>query len=140
MELIAVVMHAPTSNDRFESAKALLNYGFAGWALTAVYPDQALSPVPVLLGQQDTVQPVPQRECVILAEKGQEGAIATQVELAQSVEAPVEAGQQLGAFHIFVNGEQRDSIPLVAAQEVGRLGVGDLFRSLLDQLFLQETG
>ncbi len=140
MELIAVVMHAPTSNDRFESAKALLNYGFAGWALTAVYPDQALSPVPVLLGQQDTVQPVPQRECVILAEKGQEGAITTQVELAQSVEAPVEAGQQLGTFHIFVNGEQRDSIPLVAAQEVGRLGVGDLFRGLLDQLFLQETG
>ena len=140
MELIAVVMHAPTSNDRFESAKALLNCGFAGWALTAVYPDQALSPVPVLLGQQDTVQPVPQRECVILAEKGQEGAITTQVELAQSVEAPVEAGQQLGTFHIFVNGEQRDSIPLVAAQEVGRLGVGDLFRGLLDQLFLQETG
>ena len=140
MELIAVVMHAPTSNDRFESAKALLNYGFAGWALTTVYPDQALSPVPVLLGQQDTVQPVPQRECVILAEKGQEGAITTQVELAQSVEAPVEAGQQLGSFHILVNGEQRDSIPLVAAQEVGRLGVGDLFRSLLDQLFLQETG
>ena len=140
MELIAVVMHAPTSNDRFESAKALLNYGFAGWALTTVYPDQALSPVPVLLGQQDTVQPVPQRECVILAEKGQEGAITTQVELAQSVEAPVEAGQQLGTFHILVNGEQRDSIPLVAAQEVGRLGVGDLFRGLLDQLFLQETG
>ena len=33
MELIAVVMHCKTSPDRFESAKALLNYGFANYAL-----------------------------------------------------------------------------------------------------------
>ena len=44
MELIAVVMHAPTSDDRFESAKALLNFGFANYTLLTVYPDQALPP------------------------------------------------------------------------------------------------
>ena len=52
MELIAVVMHAPTSNDRFESAKALLNYGFSNYALVPVWPEQALPPVAVLLGEQ----------------------------------------------------------------------------------------
>ena len=54
-------MHAPTSNDRFESCKTLLNYGFANYAITPVYPEQAIPPVEVLLGEQDTVQPVPQR-------------------------------------------------------------------------------
>ena len=138
MELIAVVMHAPTSNDRFESAKALLNYGFANWALTPVYPDQAIPPVPVLLGQADTVQPVPARECVILLEKSQAGTVTTQITLADNVAAPVEEGQKLGQLAVLVDGEQVDAIDLVASAGVERLSVGDLFRGLLGRLFLQE--
>ena len=138
MELIAVVMHAPTSNDRFESAKALLNYGFANWALTPVWPDQAIPPVPVLLGQADTVQPVPARECVILLEKNQAGNVTTQITLADNVAAPVEEGQKLGQLAVLVDGEQVDAIDLVAAAGVERLSVGDLFRDLLRGLFLQE--
>ena len=55
MELIAVVLKAKTSEQRFESAKSLLNFGFANYTLTDVYPGQALPPVDVLLGEQ--VQP-----------------------------------------------------------------------------------
>ena len=40
MELIAVILGAPTSNDRFEGAKALLNYGFATYALVPVAPSE----------------------------------------------------------------------------------------------------
>ena len=140
MELIAVVMHAPTSNDRFESAKALLNYGFANWALTPVYPDQAIPPVPVLLGEADTVQPVPGRECVILLEKNQAGSVTTQITLADNVAAPVEEGQKLGEISVCVDGEQVDSIDLVASAAVERLSVSDLFRDLLGRLFLQNQG
>ena len=138
MELIAVVMHAPTSNDRFESAKALLNYGFANWALTPVWPDQAIPPVPVLLGQADTVQPVPARECVILLEKSKAGNVTTQITLADNVAAPAEEGQKLGQLAVLVDGEQVDAIDLVASAGVERLSVGDLFRGLLGRLFLQE--
>ena len=137
MELIAVVMHAPTSNDRFESAKALLNYGFAGWALTPVYPDQAIRPVPVLLGKQDTVQPVPQRDCVLLMEKSKSGSVTTEISLAENVTAPVEAGQKLGEITVYVDGEQADVIDLVAPDAVERLTTGSIFRNLLDRLFLQ---
>ena len=139
MELIAVVMHAPTSNDRFESCKALLNYGFASYAITPVYPDQAIPPVEVLLGVQDTVQPVPARECSILLEKSKTGAVTTQMELADQVEAPVEAGQKLGQLKVLVDGEQVDAIDLVAPQEVPRMSLLGMFRGMLDALFLQET-
>ncbi len=139
MELIAVVMHAPTSNDRFESCKALLNYGFASYAITPVYPDQAIPPVEVLLGVQDTVQPVPARECSILLEKSKTGAVTTQMELADQVEAPVEAGQKLGQLKVLVDGEQVDAIDLVAPQEVPRMSLLGIFRGMLDALFLQET-
>jgi len=136
MELIAAVMHAPTSDDRFESAKALLNYGFANYALLPVYPDQALAPIPVALGKQDTVQPVTSRECVILVEKSETGAVTTQLSVAESVEAPVEENQKLGELRVYVNGELRDTIDLVAAQPVERLSVGGIFKDLLSRLFM----
>lgn len=136
MELIAVVMHAPTSNDRFESAKVLLNYGFANYTLLPVYPDQALSPVEVLLGEQATVQPVTSRECAILVEKSQAGSVTTQLSLADSVEAPVEQGQKLGELQVYVDGELRDTIDLVAAQPVERLSMGGIFKDLLGKLFM----
>ena len=138
MELIAVVMHAPTSNDRFESCKTLLNYGFANYAITPVYPEQAIPPVEVILGTQDTVQPVTQRECSILLEKNKAGAVTTQMELAPQVEAPVEPGQKLGELKVLVDGDQVDAIDLVAPQEVPRLSIGGIFKRFLDTLFLQE--
>ena len=137
MELIAAVMHAPTSNDRFESAKTLLSYGFANWALVPVYPE-ALSPVAVELGRADYVQPVPARECAILLEKGKAGKVTTEVVMAEQVEAPVEQGQVLGQLIVRVDGQQADTIDLVAARSVARVTVGSLFRDFLDQLFLQE--
>ena len=56
MELIAVVMHCKTSPDRFESAKALLNYGFANYALVDPMENLTIEPVPVVLGRQELVQ------------------------------------------------------------------------------------
>ena len=77
MELIAVVMHAATPSDRFDSAAALLNYGFANYSLTQVYPEQVLPPISVLLGEQDTVQPVLDHDCTILTHQSQSAAVTT---------------------------------------------------------------
>ena len=69
MELIAVVLGSPTSADRFETAKALLNYGFAGYSLVTVAPSEPISPIPVTLGTADSVQPVLTQESQILLYK-----------------------------------------------------------------------
>ena len=54
IEFIAVVLHCASSTDRFESAKALLDYGFANWRLYT--PDAAgLDAVPVTLGAVDAI-------------------------------------------------------------------------------------
>ena len=137
MELIAVVMHVPTSDQRFDSAKALLNYGFSAYALTSVRPNEPLLPVEVVLGRQETVQPIPKGECKILLEKSKAGSVTTEIQLAENVEAPVEEGQKLGEILVYVDGEQRDSIDLVASCGVERLTVWVIFRRLMGCLFLQ---
>jgi D-alanyl-D-alanine carboxypeptidase (penicillin-binding protein 5/6) len=66
MELIAVVLKSPTSTTRFESAKSMLNFGFANYTLLDVYPAEALPVVDVLLGSERYVQPVLSRSGRIL--------------------------------------------------------------------------
>ncbi len=89
MELIAVIMKGSTSAQRFEDAQALLNYGFATYALASVVPETPLAPVPVSLGTQATVQPVLGEGSELLVEKSQAGNLTQTAELVESVEAPV---------------------------------------------------
>ena len=136
MELIAVVMKSPSVNQRFEDAKALLNYGFASYSLVPVYPDAPLAPVDVLLGAQSQVQPRPQRDCRLLVRKGEESQVTTRLSLAENVEAPVEPGQTLGQLEVYVGGELRDTIPILASQGVDRLSVPGIFSRMLSKLLM----
>ncbi len=136
MELIAVILKAPTSPKRFEGAKALLNYGFANYTLVDVYPSQALPPVDVLLGETEYLQPVLAHSSRILVDKADVNAVATTLELPAQVEAPVEEGQQLGEMVVTVNGEERERIPIVASQAVSKLNIPGIFLRFLRRLFL----
>ena len=136
MELIAVVLGAPTAQARSETAAALLDYGFANYALAQVKPGQALPPVPVLLGRTATVQPVLRSECTLLVEKSRQNQITTQVTLARDVEAPVEPGQKLGEMAVLVDGTVRETVPIVAAQGVERLTWAGIFGRLVRELLL----
>lgn len=134
MELIAVVMKAPTTAQRFQDASCLLDYGFANYALLTPQPESPLAPIDVLLGQSKTVQPQLQRECRLLVEKAQADQITTRVDLARDVQAPVDPGQTLGEFQVYVGEQLRDTVPIVAAQGVERLSVPGLFSQLFRRL------
>ena len=136
MELIAVVLKSPTSQDRFDAARALLDYGFANYTLMDVYPDQALPPIDVLLGEEDCVQPVLSASSRILVDKAQVNSVTSQVNLCGNVEAPVEAGQKLGEMVVTADGQVLQTIPIVAEKAVARLTVPGIFLRFLDRLFM----
>ncbi len=136
MELIAVVLNSPTGAQRFEDAKTLLDYGFANYSLTTVYPDAPLPPIPVRLGKLTQTQPQLQRDCRLLLHKGEESSVRTQLDLAEDVAAPVDQGQILGQLEIYVGEELRDTVPIISAQQVERLTFGDIFSNLLSRLFM----
>ena len=136
MELIAVVMKAPTTAQRFADAQTLLDYGFANYSLVSVYPDSPLAPIPVLLGTTAQVQPQLQRECRLLVHKAQADQVTTSLTLAEDVEAPVDQGQTLGELKVYVGEELRDTVPIVSAQQVERLTVPGIFSQMLRQLLM----
>lgn len=135
MELIAVVLGAPTSKDRFGAAAALLNYGFAAYALVTAAPSEPLNPVPVTLGTAESVQPVLGRDCHLLLAKGQAGKVTTTLDLVEAVQAPVAEGQQLGHLTVLVDGQAVEEIPLVAQQAVDKRTLWQVYGGLLAALF-----
>ena len=136
MELIAVVLGAPTSAQRFTAAQDLLTYGFANYTLVDVRPGQAIPPVAVSLGTSETVQPVLGGSSRILVEKARLDQVSTDLRLTDAVEAPVEAGQKLGELVVTAGGETLRTIPLVAHEGVDRITVPGLFFRLIRTLFL----
>ena len=137
MELIAVVMGSATSQERFAACKALLDYGFANYALfQPTLPEEAF--VPVKLGTADSVLAVPAENTPILIEKGQKSLISTQVTLDESVDAPVSKGQRLGALQIYAGEQILREIPLVADTVVEKLTWGQVFMKLLGYLAMAE--
>ena len=135
VSFIAVVMNCETSDQRFSSAKALLDYGFANYTLVNPQPGDALQPVPVTLGRETSVQPVLQEERGILTAKGDAASAETVVELAESVEAPVTAGQQIGTLTVKSGETVLAEIPLVAVEAVERLTWSDAAWKILRAVF-----
>ena len=130
MELIAVVLHCASSTDRFESAKALLNYGFSNYALVTPDPGE-IPPVPVTLGRAETVVPVLEDDSPILIGKSLAAGVEMVVETEPSVTAPVEAGQTLGTLTVRSGETVLAERALTAPEAVGALTWGDVFRQML---------
>jgi len=129
--LIAVVLGSGNSNDRFETAKRLLNWGFANFAtVTPVIPPALLTPVRVLRGAQQWVTPAPPAAMPILVPKGSEGDLQLSVSLPADVQAPVKAGQALGKVTVTLDGETLGAYPLAAPAAVAKQDFATQFRRL----------
>ena len=136
MELIAVVMKSPSTNQRFDDAKSLLDYGFANYTVVPVYPESPLAPIDVLLGAQPQVQPRLERDCRLLVRKGEETQVTTRLSMAENVEAPVEQGQILGKLEVYAGSTLRDTIPILSSQPVDRLSIPGIFSQMLSKLLM----
>ncbi len=138
MELIAVIMKDATSAQRFADAQTLLNYGFSTYALKHVAPETPLSPVPVTLGTQATVQPVLGDGGTLLLEEAKAGDLQQTVTLSAGVKAPVALGDQLGMLTVSSGEEVVAEIPLLAGEEVPRITYGQMLLRLLRLALLSD--
>ena len=134
VEYIAVVLHASTSAERFESAKVLLNHAFAAYELLPAAPPEALAPVSVLLGEADVVQPVLPDGAAVLIEKSASDRLRYDVSLPAVLEAPVRECQEIGSVSVYTGDELTCTLPLLAERSVPRMGVWRRFLLLLDAL------
>ena len=132
LHLIAVVLGSDTSDDRFNAARAMLDWGFANYTTEKLEIDASRVPaVGVLKGTESSVMPVIPQAQAVLIEKGKTGEVTQEFDLAATVQAPVEKGQLLGRVYFKLNGETLYTYDLISDREIPALTFFESFKRIL---------
>ena len=130
--LIAVVMGADNSKDRFEGAKAMLNWGFANYETVTPQIDKSLiTDVNIIMGEERTLTPQISGDSKFLIPKGKAKNLTQEIDLAAAVEAPVESNQTLGTVTVKLDGQKLGEYKLTAPHYVERLSFKTVFVRLI---------
>lgn len=137
MQLIAVIMAAPSRDSRNESAKKLLDYGFANYAYLTRESGSAGS-VRVLGGISS--------ECVtkfdsfgVVVEKSAGTNLDSNIQLPESIPAPVKEGDIIGRIEYSLNGEPLGEVMIYAAESVDKISFFGVLGRLAAKFFLSGT-
>lgn len=130
LELIAVVLGAKDSKDRFATASTLLDYGFANFKTVTLTPEEPLPQVPVSLGTEDAVELSPV-SVPLLIRSADEASLSTRVLIPETVEAPIQPGDRVGTFLVQVGDQTAAAIPLCASNAVEKLQLWGVFRQFV---------
>lgn len=135
LHLIAVVLGAENSTDRFESAKAMLNWGFANFETVTPEIDTAsFNDVRVLKGTIRSIKPVITGVKPLTLKSGQKSKIETAIELCENVEAPVEKNQVLGTVTLKIGSEVISEYKLISENAVEKTKISHIMLRFLRAL------
>lgn len=127
MQLIGVVLGAPTSEKRFSSAKAMLDYGFSHYGVKKlVTKGDAFENAEVKKGVAETVGVVSDDDCSALLEKTKNSEVTEEITMDEELIAPIEKGQRVGTVKYTIDGETVGEAALVAAEAVEKKGIGSI--------------
>lgn len=132
MQLIAVIMASPTRDIRNECAKKLLDYGFANYSYICYDKAQVESPVKVLGGISDSCAAEYDKFDVVL-DKASGVNVEQNIQLPESISAPVKEGDEIGEVQYILNGEVIGTVPLRAAESVDRISYWGLLSRMIDK-------
>jgi len=134
VSLIAVVLGCSNTKDRFSSAAALLDYGFANWAMATPQTPQ-LSPIKVTNGMSDMVEPEAVVSGNLLVPKGKEKEVKSTATMSDTLEAPVEKGQIIGKITYKLGDETLKECNICAKTAVPKIDFFSCYKILLRFVF-----
>jgi D-alanyl-D-alanine carboxypeptidase (penicillin-binding protein 5/6) len=136
LDLIAVVLGAASSADRFDAATTLLDYGFANYEAAAL---PTLDPKPLQLAVTGSAaESIPLDYSALpeslLLEKGSRASLTAEVSLPDRLAAPVVYGQQVGSVTVRCGEQVLGEYPVCAAAEAKKLDFSGALELLTDSL------
>ena len=126
LNLIAVVLGAPSSKDRFEAAATLLDYGFAAWRAA---PLPAMEDRPLLIKAKGSAEESVPLEYSALPEsilmpKESAAELTAQLTLPDELDAPVQQGQAVGMVRILAGESVLGEYDICAAADAPEMDFG----------------
>lgn len=127
MELVAVVLGAPTTKDRFNSASRLLDYGFANYSIVSAETlDLTFPEIPVVGGKVESVG-VSAPDLNFIVKKGNQDKIQYEIILPEKLSAPLKKGEEIGEIIFTLDGQELARRKLITGDDVPRIGFSSLF-------------
>ncbi len=121
MELVAVVMAGDTSNDRFNGAKKLLDFGFANYSFSTIDAALKETEVSVSKGTAKKIKVEAKDKLSLLLPKQSKEEIERRVEWEKNITAPIKKGQTLGNVNVYVGDELLGKLKITAKEDMKRL-------------------
>lgn len=135
LSLIAVVLGSSSGTNRFESAKALLNYGFANYeSFKPEYDKSLITDINVIKGFYNKLTPSVEEIKPITIKSGEKGKIKCEIDLSSEAEAPIEKGQTLGTITFKIDDETLGEYKIFSEDQIRRLTIADVFKRLLSSV------
>ncbi len=134
LSLIAVVMKAPTTKDRFQDATKLLDYGFANYSYKILgEKDDIVKTVSVSKGVSSSVDAVLEYDSGTLLQKGSDADIIQNLNIPDTISAPVKKGDKLGEVVYTLNCETISTIDVVAKENVEKIDFFNMTKHIFNR-------
>ncbi len=137
MQLIAVVMGSPNRDSRNETAKKLLDYGFANYRYVLM-KEGSPAPIKVLGGVSDSLPLVYEKFDTVLEKAAGGQEVVTVTDLPDYVSAPIRAGDVIGTIEYRMGDQVLGTVPVKAAENVEKIGYFGLLCRFLSRVFFHE--
>ena len=135
IELIAVIMAAENSKQRFQDATTLLNYGFGQCQIYEEQEPPKLHKIPVEGGVEEELSCSYSDTFRYLDTEGRNlSGIKKTLQLKDTVEAPIEKGEQVGELIYELDGQKVGSVAVVASHDVSKASYWDYLKKVVSKL------
>lgn len=136
MELVAVIMGGETSNDRFNGAKKLLDFGFANYAFTEIAPELPSDfTAQINKGVQKNVRAKATEKLGFLSQKSDKNEFKQDVILKENLTAPIKKGDIIGMIEVHKGEELIGTIDITACESVEKMNFLTAFMWMVYGLF-----
>lgn len=136
LKLIAVILGAPSSADRFNAATTLLDYGFATYE-AAKLPELSNRPLQISVkGSAEGSVPLHYAAMpeTVLRKKGAGDPLRMELTLPEELTAPVERGQMVGRVSVYEGEALVNEFEVTAAADAPKLNFGSAWKLLWESL------
>lgn len=131
LHLVAVVMGSDNSNDRFNTAKAMLDWGFSNYScVTPEISKKYSKKIEVVGGEENSVKPKIPLISPVIVKKGEEDKIELKVKMEERLEAPVVEKQTIGNIKIMIDGKKVAEYKITAKNTIEKLGFWGYMKKL----------
>ena len=125
LSLIAVVLKGSSSDVRFTEARKLLDYGFSNYEYKNLgKKGDVIGNVNINKGIENYTNAILKNDVGIVIKKSKGNSISQNIELLNSISAPVSKGQKVGEVSFYLDNKEIGKADLVSSSDISKYSFG----------------